>query len=68
MQWCLFFLYLQWVSNYLQFCDFSLSKSYKTYLEPMLPPVDKKLEAIEGKSAASFCHQLVAWVSAGNTI
>jgi len=36
---CLFVLKLLWLfSSYLQFCDFPLNKSCKTYLGPMLPP------------------------------
>ncbi len=34
---CLFFLQLQWLLSYWQFCDFSQNKSCKTYLGKMLP-------------------------------
>ncbi len=35
---CLFFLQLQQLPSYLQFCDFSLNKSCKIHLGSVLPP------------------------------
>jgi hypothetical protein len=32
--------------NFWQFCDFSLTKSFKTYLGPMLPPDDRHWQLI----------------------
>ncbi len=42
----LFFLQLQWLLSYQLFCDFSLNKSCKTYLGPMLPPGGRKWKLI----------------------
>ncbi len=43
---CLFFLYLLWLVSYWKFCDFSQSKSCKTYLRPMLPQGSRNWQLI----------------------
>ncbi len=43
---CLFFLQLQWLLSFGQFCDFSLNKSCKTYLGTMMPPGSRNWQLI----------------------
>ncbi len=47
---CSFFLQLQWLLSYQQFCVFSLNESCKTYLGPMLPPGSRNWQLISSNS------------------
>ncbi len=56
---CLFFLQLQWLLSFQQFCDFSINKSCKTYLRTMLPPGGRFCQVIPPHS--------FTWVGTGLT-
>ncbi len=55
----LFFLQLQWLLSFQQFCDGSLNKSCKTYLGTMLPPGGRFCQVIPPHS--------FTWVGTGLT-
>ncbi len=42
----LFFMSLQWLLSYHQFFDYSQNKSFKKYLEPLLPPAGRNLQLL----------------------
>ncbi len=50
----LFFLQLQWLLSYQQYCNFSLNKSSKTYLGPMLPPSGRNWQQVSPHLAFLF--------------
>jgi hypothetical protein len=54
---CIIFLLLCWMLSYEQFCDFSLIKSCKTYLGPMLPPGGRNLQLIYPLSWGSVAKE-----------
>jgi len=65
-----FFLCLQWLLNILQFCDFSLNKSSKTYLRPMLLEpispinlrnVQRRQHKVNGAKDDVLFNQHVCW-------
>jgi hypothetical protein len=51
---CLFFVWLQWLLSYQQFCDFSLNLSNKTYPGLMLPPDNRNWQLIDPNFESCF--------------
>ncbi len=53
----LLFLWLKQLLNYHTFCDFSLTRSCKTYLRPVLPPCGRSWQLIYLNRTAHIRHQ-----------
>ncbi len=61
---CIVFLQLQWLLSYQQFCDFSLNKSCKAYLESKLPPGGRNWQLISPHCIviSSCIYGLDGWI------
>ncbi len=55
-EYCIFPFFL-WLLSFLQFSNFSLNKSFETYLEPVLPPGGKSWQLISPHYNGTACFK-----------